>query len=70
MKIKVRPAIWILSAGLVAALCIVSVGIVNALNSGASGETFAAIVGFGSAIIAVLGTAISKLVESEEVTDK
>lgn len=69
MHIKIRPSVIIISSGLVATLIIVALGIMTAIGQSVSGEVLAAVIGFGGAVTTVLGTALSKLVESEEKGD-
>lgn len=69
MHIKVRPAIWILSIGLVLALIGVVYAIIMAVRSEAEEYLLTAVIAFGGTITTVLGTSLAKLVESEEKGD-
>ena len=66
MKIKIRPAILILSGGMVAALIIICWGIINTIVNGAPIELLAALIAFGGTITTGLATLATKIIESEE----
>ena len=65
-RFKFRPAIIIISGGLVVALCAVAFKLPEMIIGGISGELLAAVIAFGGAITTAISAVATKLVESEE----
>jgi len=66
MDIKIRPAILIVSLGMIVALNLIIYAIILAIRGSISVEMLTAVIAFGGTITTGLVAITTKLVESEE----